>query len=440
MVPIMGNYISGTSIANAQYWHSPIPMMMTCIDGENLIYSEFKYNTGNPFMMFNDTAMALMSWGGVGTYYWNGGACAPVIDRAAIEEQAKRRVNRDTKAIAFSDVGADISRIKSMIASIDNTLEKTDNPKLTDDVKQKLNDIKDELNEQLRKLNELVDKAEEDRESVTREDAENAHKEAKPLIEAKDADLKKILKDLKSDNQAEAGATGAEAGAQTGAEAGATGAEAGAQTGAQAGAEAGAQTGAQEGAQAGAQEGAQEGAQPGAEDGAEVGDAAQARYVQNLSDQDVDNDAEAQKLAKDMYDATHKKYLWFIPGTDDDKLEQTVKSLDSHNILRVMLAYNSLPTSESFIEAWVYDAGMQQKNHGLNHILTALEKAINGDPDLEIINQTCSEDLEKLKEENNASLMIYNDKVIKHFDKIISEIAKIKGSNYASKEATKQTA
>lgn len=138
------------------------------------------------------------------------------------------------------------------------------------------------------------------------------------------------------------------------------------------------------------------------------------------------------QMVDQFYYAT---YQW---GTDDDKMEEVLKNINSSNVMDVMKSWNlvhSTEKGESFMEAFMWDADHGQKKEYGQKIASALrERAINAG-----VFEDCREDFAVIDNELRSWLYISND-ITTNFDNIIAKITEAENStNGEPYEASSQT-
>ena len=131
----------------------------------------------------------------------------------------------------------------------------------------------------------------------------------------------------------------------------------------------------------------------------------------------------------------HATYQW---GTDDTKMEEVLKNINSSNVMDVMKSWNlvhSTEKGESFMEAFMWDAdGDQKKEYGQKIASALRERAINAG-----VFEDCREDFAVIDNELRSWFYISND-ITKNFDNIIAKISEVENStNGEPYEASSQT-
>lgn len=117
-------------------------------------------------------------------------------------------------------------------------------------------------------------------------------------------------------------------------------------------------------------------------------------------------------------------------GTDDEAFEAVLNNINEDNVMDYVLGWNkyhSAEKGESFMEAFMWDAGASQKKKYGKQIARALRDKAEK---LGVYDQ-CKEDFAKIDKEMGSWLWISND-VSQNYDNIIKVIAQKMGSKYGT--------
>lgn len=364
--------VTNASLANIPFW-SQLPMMYTNYGGDTQISTIPSYAGYNLGLSFNPIAQ--QTWGFPGGF--NSSQVLPNagVDQGAVLRQAQSLLAPALNQLTSQNLNTCINNITATKARLNAKLQAEGT---NADEKAKIQEALDKLKECEDKLTQLKDSKD--------LDPQTAYQKVSEL----EAEVNKVVRDsIATTNGGSTPATTATDGT------------------------------------AKPEETSKTEPKQGAEDAEETESTETAAAKEEAATGQVDNFTPEMKAEIDKYyDAIDGI------GTDDEAFEAVLNNINEDNVMDYVLGWNkyhSAEKGESFMEAFMWDAGASQKKKYGKQIARALRDKAEK---LGVYDQ-CKEDFAKIDKEMGSWLWISND-VSQNYDNIIKVIAQKMGSKYGT--------